>query len=371
MTQTMQAVQMTGFGGPEVMALNTIPVPQPGPHDILMRVAGCGIDRKDLLVRNGTIRKKSAGYRAAANDTRNDIDLPLTLGAEIAGTIVSLGKEVRGFAVGDRIASLPRRGHCGTCLYCHTGRSESCVSAWFIGQDAHGGYAEYVLVGPDGLCKVPDGVDLVEASMAAACIGTMVRAVRDAGQVRLGETVLITGASGGLGVHGVQLARLAGARVIALASSEAKASRLRALGADEVVIAARGEDFSARVLALTGGRGVDVGIDIVGVATLPSVLRSMALYGRVLVVGEVGSGTIDLRPAIVLLRRLQILASYAPGVTHMSTALSLLQRGDIKAIIDSRMPLAEAVDAHRRMERSDEVFGRIVLVPDHASGNKP
>ena len=360
---TMRAVQMLQFGGPEVMALHHISIPEPGPQDILLKVSACGIDRKDLLVRNGTIRKKSAGYRAAAKDSRNDIALPLTLGAEIAGTVVAVGSGVKHFSVGDRLASLPRRGHCGVCSFCHTGRSESCSSAWFIGQDANGGYAEYVLVGPDGVCHVPDQVDLVEASLAAACIGTMVRAVRDAGQVRIGETVLITGASGGLGAHGVQLAKLAGARVLAVATSSAKADRLKQLGADVVIVASRGEDFSSQVLDETGGRGVDVGIDIVGVAALPFVLRSMALYGRVLVVGEVGSGTIDLRPAIVLLRRLQILSSYAPGIDHMATALDLLARGDIKAIIDSRMSLDKAVDAHKRMESSPDVFGRVVLIP--------
>jgi NADPH:quinone reductase-like Zn-dependent oxidoreductase len=365
MSTLMQAVRMTDFGGPEVMQLAQVPVPVPGPGDILMRVAACGIDRKDLLVRNGTIRKKSVGYRAAANDARTGIDLPLTLGAEIAGTIVAVGSAVHGFKVGDRVASLPRRGHCGVCLYCHTGRSESCASAWFIGQDADGGYADYVLVGPDGLCHVPDGVDLVEASLAAACIGPMIRAVRDVAQVRIGETVLITGASGGLGVHGVQLAKGAGARVIAVASSAAKAERLRALGADEVIVVARGHDFSEQVLALTGGHGVDVGIDIVGAAALPFVLRGMALYGRVIIVGETGSGKIDLRPAIVLLRRLQILASYAPGVTHMVAALQLLERGQIRAIIDSRRPLEEAVHAHHLMESGGDVFGRIVLVPSH------
>lgn len=366
MKETMQAVQMHAFGGPEVLKLGAIPVPRPGPGDILLKVAGCGIDRKDLLVRNGTIRKKSAGYRAAANDARADIDLPLTLGAEIAGTVVEVGSQVRAFKAGDRVASLPRRGHCGVCLYCHTGRSESCTSAWFIGQDANGAYAEYVLVGPDSLYPVPAGVDLVEASLSAACIGTMVRAARDVANVRIGETVLITGASGGLGVHGIQLAKLAGAFVIAVASSERKAQMLRGLGADEVVVANRGEDWSERVLRITHGRGVDVGIDIVGAAAIRYVMRSMALYGRLVIVGEVGSGTVEIRPAIVLLRRLQILSSYAPGVTHMATALELLERRAIRAIIDSRQPLAQAAASHSRMEGSGDVMGRIVLVPPDA-----
>ena len=363
MSDSMQAVQMSGFGGPEVLKLARVPVPPPGPGDILLRVAACGIDRKDLLVRDGTIRKKSAGYRGAASGARADIDLPLILGAEIAGTVAAVGAQVKGFEAGDRVASLPRRGHCGICLYCHTGRSESCASAWFIGQDADGGYAQYVLVGPDSLCPVPDAVDLVEASLSAACIGTMVRAVRDVANVRTGESVLITGASGGLGVHGVQLAKLAGAFVIAVASSEKKAKFLRELGADEVVVAPHGEDWSERVVRLTGGRGVDVGIDIVGAAAMRFVLRSMALYGRMIIVGEVGSGTVELRPAIVLLRRLQILSSYAPGVTHMAAALQLLERRAIRAIIDSRLPLDQAARSHARMEGGGEVTGRIVLVP--------
>lgn len=366
MRQTMQAVQMHAFGGPEVLKAGEIAIPRPGPGDVLLKVAACGIDRKDLLVRDGTIRKKSAGYRAAAGDARTDIDLPLTLGAEIAGTIVEVGAQVRGFKAGDRVASLPRRGHCGVCLYCHTGRSESCASAWFIGQDANGGYAQYVLVGPDSLYPVPQSVDLVEASMSAACIGTMVRAVRDVANVRTGETVLITGASGGLGVHGVQLARLAGAFVIAIASSEKKAQLLRSLGADEVVVAGHGEDWSEKVLRITGGRGVDVGIDIIGAAAIRFVMRSMALYGRLVIVGEVGSGTVEIRPAIVLLRRLQILSSYAPGVTHMAAALQLLERRAIRAVIDSRQPLAEAATSHARMQGGGEVIGRIVLVPPDA-----
>ena len=179
-----------------------------------------------------------------------------------------------------------------------------------------------------------------------------------------GQRWLVTGASGGLGVHGVQLARLAGAVVIAVASSEDKARRLRELGAHEVVVARHGEDWSPQVLRLTGGRGVDVGLDIIGAATLPTVLRSMALYGRVTVIGEVGSGTFPLRPAIVLLRRLQILASYAPGIVHTATALALLERGELRPVIDSRLPLARAAEAHARMEGGGEVFGRIVLVPD-------
>ena len=358
----MHAVLIPRFGGPEVLAPAQVAIPRPGPNDILLRVGGCGIDRKDLLIRNGTIRRKSWAYRAAATSARADIELPLITGAEIAGTAVEVGANITEFKPGDRLACLPRRDHCGVCIYCRTGRWESCRDFRFIGHDVNGGYAQYVLVGQDSVWPIPDGVDLVSASLAAACIGTVVRAVRDIGNVRMGESVLVTGASGGLGVHAVQLARIAGAFVIAVASDESKAARLRALGADEVIVAAHGEDWSERVIALTGGNGVDVAIDIVGAAAMRQVLRSMALYGRVIVVGEVGSGAIELRPAIVLLRRLAILASYSPGTEHLAVALDLMARKRIEPVIDSAVPLDQAAAGHAKMERG-EAIGRIVLVP--------
>jgi len=363
MNEKMLAIQINSFGGPEVLKIEYIPIPKVGPKDILLKISACGIDRKDLLIRNGTIRKKSSGYRSSASQIRSEIDFPLVLGAEIAGVIAEIGSEIRGFKVGDRVASLPRRGHCGQCIYCHTGRSESCTQSWFIGQDSDGGYAEYTLVGADSLCLVPEKVDLIHASLSAACIGTMIRAIRDVGAVQIGESVLITGASGGLGAHGIELAKLSGAFVIAIASSEMKADFMRSLGADEVIVANRGEDWSSKVLYLTNGRGVDVGIDIVGASNFKYVLKSMALYGRIACVGEIEGGSVDFMPAIILLKRLKILGSYAPGIEHMSKALELLEKKNIHPIIDSILALSKASEAHLRMETKSDIKGRIVLCP--------
>ncbi|MEI7427447.1 MAG: zinc-binding dehydrogenase [Betaproteobacteria bacterium] len=363
MTQMMNAVQINSFGGPEVLIYGQAPIPQVGPRDILLKVAACGIDRKDLSIREGTIRKKSVAYRTASNDKSNDIEFPLILGTEISGTIVETGSQIHQFTTGQRVASLPRRGHCGTCLYCHTGRSESCASAWFIGQDANGGYAQYVLVGADSIYQVPDAVDLQEACMSAACIGTMIRAIRDIGKVQIGEKVLITGASGGLGVHAIQLAKLAGAFVIATTSSSKKVNQLKMLGADEVIVTEKNRDWSSEVTRMTSGQGVDVGIDIVGVSNFKSTLKSMALYGRLVCVGEVEGGVAEFRPAIALLKRLQILGSYAPGVEHMAKALELMADKKIKAIVDSYNPLQDAAKSHEKMMQSTDNFGRLILVP--------
>jgi acryloyl-coenzyme A reductase len=361
MRDSMKATLLTAFGGPETLKYADVPMPSAGPNDILLEVCACGVDRKDLLIRNGTIRRKSVGYRSAAGDVRRDIALPLILGIEFSGTVVEVGRDVRSFRPGDRVASLPRRGHCGRCAYCLNGRSESCAETYMFGQDVPGGYAEFVLVGADSLCKVPASVSLGDASLAATCVGTMVRAIRDIGQIKIGESVLVTGGSGGLGIHGIQLAKLAGGVVIGLTSSQSKAQFLRDSGANEVVVAAHGEDWSDRVLELTKGRGVDVCIDTVGSATLKGVMRCMALYGRVVMVGDIDSGSVDLKPAIVFLRRLQLLGSYAPGMNHLATALELMESGRLQTVIDSRFPLSEAPQAHARVE-SGVAIGRVVLV---------
>jgi acryloyl-coenzyme A reductase len=363
MKEMMKAVQIHSFGSPEVLIYGQAPMPKVGTRDILLKVAACGIDRKDISIREGTIRKKSIAYRTSKNNKNNDIEFPLILGTEISGTIVEIGSQVNQFKTGQRVATLPRRGHCGTCIYCHTGRSESCESAWFIGQDANGGYAEYVLVGSDSICLIPENVDLHEACLSAACIGTMIRAIRDIGNLQIGERVLITGASGGLGVHAIQLAKLAGAFVIVTTSSSKKINQLKMLGADEVIYFEKGQDWSSEVVRITSGHGVDVGIDIVGVSNFKSILKSMALYGRLVCVGEVEGGVVEFRPAIALLKRLQILGSYGPGVEHMAKALELLAEKKIKAIVDSYNPLIDVVKAHTKMMQSTDNFGRLILLP--------
>jgi NADPH:quinone reductase-like Zn-dependent oxidoreductase len=174
--------------------------------------------------------------------------------------------------------------------------------------------------------------------------------------------VLVTGASGGVGLQTVQLARLDGARVIAVTSSADKVAALRDAGADEVVVSPN-LDFSGPVRKLTGGEGVTVAIEIVGSATFAQTLKSMMPGGRVVVVGNLESGTIDLNPGLVIVKELEIIGAYATTQEELETALQLTHQGKLTPFVTEVLPLRDAAEAHVRLENR-KVAGRLVLSPD-------
>jgi NADPH:quinone reductase-like Zn-dependent oxidoreductase len=180
--------------------------------------------------------------------------------------------------------------------------------------------------------------------------------------VQPGETVLVTGASGGVGLQTVQLAKLDGARVLAVTSSDAKVQALKDAGADEVIVSPDLQ-LAAEVRRRTGGEGVDVAIEIVGSATFAQTLKSMAPGGRVVVVGNLESGTIDLNPGLVIVKELEIIGAYATTPAELQTALELTASGQLVPVVTEVLPLAAAADAHARLENR-EVAGRLVLSPD-------
>jgi len=238
----MRAIVMREPGPASVLRVENVAVPVPGRRDVLIRVAACGVRGHDLVHRRGT--KRDAG-------------LPCIPGHEVAGTIVEVGSDVRYFAPGQRVATTQRYHICMACRWCRGGEETLCREMRFLGEAGMvGGYAQFVAVEEDNVAPVPDGVPLPHAAIAACAIGTVLNAVRDVAHVSLGERVLVTGAGGGLGVHAAQLARSAGAHVIAQTHSANKAAGLASLGIDDVMITAPGEDFSERVRALTGSEGV-------------------------------------------------------------------------------------------------------------------
>jgi NADPH:quinone reductase-like Zn-dependent oxidoreductase len=201
-----------------------------------------------------------------------------------------------------------------------------------------------------------------EASIAACTIGTELNAVRDVGRVTLGERVLVTGAGGGLGLHGVQLCRLSGAFTIAVTTSKAKAARIREAGADEVIVVERGHDFSGEVRRLTNARGVDAAIDNVGSPVFESVRRSMADDGRIVLVGQVTGDFISLNPAQLFLRNVSIRSAKRVSRAQLADVLDLVARRRIKPVVEGVCRLEEAGDAHRRLEAGLS-SGRLVLSP--------
>jgi len=322
--------------------------PACGPQEVLVEVSACGVCAHDLLTRSGLARHP----------------LPCILGHEIAGRVAAVGSLVTGFDVGQRIASVQRRSSCGSCKLCRTGRETLCAQRVFLGQGAPGGFAERVIVAADSLAPVPNGVSETEAALAACLIGTSLNALREVGRLKIGETVLVTGATGGVGLHTVQVARAMGGRVLALVRNMEKASLLSSLGADEV-IPMRDGAFAGEVRELTHGLGADLVVDNVGAPVFDEVRRATAVGGRIALVGELGAAKVSFNLAQLFLRGQSLLSVMSTSRAQLVDALELLARGQVRAVVDSTMPLESADLALDRLQRGAPV-GRIVLTPGAA-----
>lgn len=345
----MKAMVVRAPGDADALRLEDVPVPALRPNDVLIRTAACGVCFHDVVTRNGVMKR--------------GVSMPLIPGHEVAGTVEAVGPAVRGFAVGDRVATVQRRHICGWCRFCRDGRETSCAEREFLGDAGlNGGYAEFVAVEDDNVAKVPDGIALEHASIVACAIGTELNAIRDVAQVRPGDRVLVSGAGGGLGIHGVQIARLCGGHVIAVTTSDAKATEIADAGAHQVIVAARGEDFSRRVIAATGGDGVDVVIDNVGSVLFEPTRRSLGMGARWIFIGQLTGDFVSFNPAQIFMKDVTIRSAKSTSRRQLQDALDLVARGLVKPWITDVMPLARAADAHRIVEAGRSV-GRVLLAP--------
>lgn len=342
----MKAVIVSEHGEPDVLALTELEIPTPQSRQVLVRVHACGVCRRDILIRKGPAQR---GYHR-----------PLVLGHEIAGEVAAVGEEVRGLKVGDRVCSTQREYVCGCCPMCRTDRETLCPDMRFLGAEAMGGYAEYVLVHDDNLAVLPRDVDFTTGAIVACAVGTSYNAVCDTGQIRQGERVLITG-GGGLGMHAVQIAHAAGAYVIASTRTPDKEAALREAGADHVVVAPDGA-FARGVRAVTDGRGAEVVIDTVGAAVFHEIRRAIMPGGRLVLVGEVTGKPIEIDMAAIYRRGLQIRSAVSTSRRQLEMVLRLVARGIVRPMVDRTMPLEQAAAAHRLVE-DNAVVGRIVLTP--------
>lgn len=345
----MRAVIAERTGPPTVLQVAEVAAREPGPGEIRIAVAACGVCFHDVVVRNGTFRR--------------GVGMPVILGHEVAGTVEKLGQGVRTLKVGDRVATTIHSHVCGYCRHCRNGRETSCPERVFLGDAGlNGGYAELVCVDADAALLLPAAVSVDDAAIAACTIGTELNAVRDVGRVQFGERVLVTGAGGGLGLHGVQLAKLAGAFTLALTTSAAKAPHIRDAGADEVIVTERGEDFSDEVRHRTDGKGADVIIDNVGSPIFEAVRRSAAYDARIVLVGQLTGAFVSFNPAQLFLRNISILSAKGVSRSQLADSLDLIACRRIRPAIERAYPLEEAAEAHRLVEAGLST-GRLLLKP--------
>ena len=323
----MICVEITAPGGPEVIKTVERPDPVAGPGEVLIRVAAAGINRPDVLQRRG-----------AYPPPRGASDIP---GLEVSGAIVAVGEGVDGWRVGDSVCAL--------------------VSG--------GGYASMCVAPAPQCLRVPAAIDLVAASGIPETFFTVWTNVFDRGHLQAGETALFHGGSSGIGTTAIQLARARGASVIVTVGSDEKARACEALGARRA-INYRSEDFVQAVRELTGGRGVDLILDIMGGSYLSRNLAALAVDGRLVQIGLMGGETASIDLRSVIGRRLTITGSTLRPRSidekgQIAAALArevwpLLEAGVVKPILYKSFPLTEAAAAHRLMESSEHI-GKIVL----------
>lgn len=345
MPRKMRAAVFAEFGGPEVVEVREVPVPEPGPGEVRVKVAASAMNHLDLWIRRGL---------------PIETPMPHIGGSDVAGTVDAVGPGVRGVPEGARVVVDPSLGY---DWYEAGPRGPSFEDPPFriIGEHTQGGFAEYTIVPAANLLEIPEGVSFETAAAAGLVFVTAWRALITQAGLRPGESVLVTGASGGVGTAAVQVAAHAGAHVYALTGGEKKVRRVEELGAHRVYDR-RTVDFSRELWRDTGRRGVDVVYDTVGEAVWPGCLRCLAVGGRLVTSGATtGSrGVTEIRA--VFWKQLRIIGSTMGSPGEFREVMRLVFDGALNPVIHKTMPLAEAREAHAALEAGD-VFGKIVLVP--------
>jgi alcohol dehydrogenase len=326
----MRAIVIREHGGREKLQLDeTVPKPQAGPGQAVVRVHACGLNHLDVFVRRGMPGKRTP--------------LPFISGGDIAGTVAEVGAGAGGVAVGQRVLVDP------------------AIDGGAIGEDAPGGLAEYALVPAANLIPLPDEVSYDEAAALPIAYGTAWRMLLTRGAVRAGEHVLILGAAGGVGTACVQIAKMMGCTVYAAASRQDKLGKLRDLGADHL-INYRDVEFDREVWRLTAKRGVDVVVDYTGADTWPRSLRSLRKGGRLLTCGATTGFEAQTDLRYVWARELTILGSDGWTRADLEALLSAVRAGRIRPVIDRVLPLAQTAEGHRLLE-DREVVGKVIIHP--------
>lgn len=332
----MRAVLIDQFGGPEVLHYTSVPDPSPGPGEVLVAVHAAGVNRADLLQRQGHYPPPPGA--------------PAWPGLEVSGVISKVGADVRGWHVGERVAALLDGG----------------------------GYADQAIVPASRLLRVPDGVGLVESAGLPEAVCTVWSNLVDMAHLQPGEWVLVHGGSGGVGTVAIQMAAALGARVAVTARTQDRVDRCLALGAEVgfVYRTASGADFAEALPALvqeaTGGHGADVILDVVGGAYLDANLRSLAVGGRLVVIAMQRGRRAELDLGRLMTLRASVIgttlrARPAQEKAHIVEAVRakawpMLEDGRLKPVIDSVVAMSRAGAAHELLD-SGTVFGKVLLIP--------
>jgi NADPH:quinone reductase-like Zn-dependent oxidoreductase len=342
----MKALHFTEHGDLEVMRYGDVPDPTPGPGEVLVKVRACAINHLDIWVRRGW-----PGLR---------LEMPHWCGADVSGEVAALGKDVLGWRIGDRVVIDPGISTTED-EFTRTGEVSVSPGYQILGEQRRGGAAELVAVPALNLHRIPEGWDFVQAGAPLLVSLAAWRMLIHRAGLRVGESVLVVGAGGGVNSMAIQIAKLTGATVYVVCGSEEKGRRALELGADEVLDRSR-VDWAKEVYRMTGKRGVDVVVDNVGKATMMKSMQAVARGGRIVIIGNTSGPQAEIDIRYIFGKQISLIGSTMGSHQDFHDVVKLLWEGKLRPVIDRVMRLGEGTEGYRIMERGEQ-FGKIVLVP--------
>ncbi len=339
----MKAIVLHNKGNASQLKFEEIETPRIRYNEVLVKVKAASVNHLDIWVREGQFK----------------VNYPIILGCEAAGDVFEIGKNVNGFKKGDKVLVLPKI-MCGQCEYCLTGNDNLCKNGKVLGLSMNGCYAEYVKVPQQNLILIENKIGYEQAASIPTVFGTAWRVLISLAKIIPGETVLIMAAGSGVGTAAIQVAKLAGAKVIAAAGNDEKLRKSKLLGADFIVNYYKTKDFDKKIKEVTNNSGVDVVIEQIGGSMLLKSLNCLKRNGRIVILGTTSGGKVEIDMQYIYRNNITILGS--SGVTHkeIRSVFELVKDGKLRPIIDKTFPLKDAGLAHRYIEERKN-FGKVIL----------
>lgn len=342
----MKAIAFRQHGGPEVLEMTELPTPEPKAREVRVTVKAVALNHLDVWVRKGWPGLK--------------LELPHVLGSDIAGVVDAVGAEVGDLKPGTEVLVNPGLS-CGACEKCLSGEDVLCRYYAILGEHTRGGYAEYVCVPRQNILPKPKALSFEEAACLPLTFLTAWHMLMSRAQLKPGETVLIHAAGSGVGSAGVQIAKLAGARVIATASTQEKLDKAKALGADVLINYAQ-QDFLEEVKKVTQRKMVDVVFEHVGASTWDKSVSCLPKGGRLVTCGATSGPDVKIDLRVLFYKSISLLGSTMGSKGELFRILELVEAGKLKPVLDRVLPLASAAEAHGLLS-DRKTFGNVVLTP--------
>ena len=341
----MRAAVIREFGTPDILRMEDVATPQPGPGNVLIKILAAGVNRFDQYIREGSVVP--------------ELSFPHILGADAAGEIADVGEGVDGFRIGERV--VPMTGYPNDEADAAIHPTSAAPSFGVSGLSRPGSYAQYQEVPARWVVRDDTGLPPEHVAVLPMAALTAVRAVKGVGEVKAGDNVLITAGSSGAGTFTIQVAKVLGANVAVTTRSDGKADALRELGAD-LVVNTRGEDLVQRIREWTGGQGADVVVDYVGGDMFSGLIDATRPQGIIVPVGFMAGTEVSFDIRNFFFGQKQIRGALAGDIEDLRWALQRVKEGKLRPTLDRALPLKDAAEAHRLIAAND-LTGSVALLP--------